>query len=188
MEEEVMGWNIRNKLFSLQAKHIKMKKTADNPFFKSKYIPLEAILETYLPIFDKENILCMHLIQGGVLVTELYDFDSGTSVNSNFQLNATDPQKQGSEITYGKRYNLWCLLNIQTDVDDDANIASNITKSTSNTVSGKWEKHTCQKCDEIVTVTPFKGKYWMCFKCTSCNGFSKPAPVYDWEDLSEMAF
>jgi hypothetical protein len=35
-----------------------------------------------------------------------------------------DPQKAWSEITYWKRYNLWQLLNIQTDLDDDWNQAS----------------------------------------------------------------
>jgi len=46
------------------------------------------------------------------------------------------------------------------------------------------EKHTCQKCWEVVNVKPFQGKFGMCFKCPECNQFSKPAPVYDWEDLS----
>ena len=34
-------------------------------------------------------------------------------------------QQEGSAITYAKRYNIGCLLNIQTDSDDDGNNVSN---------------------------------------------------------------
>ena len=58
----------------------------------------------------------------GVLVTTLYDCEDDTKLESCFpRIESQDPQKLGSAITYGKRYNLGQLLNIVTDEDDDGN-------------------------------------------------------------------
>lgn len=116
--------NIYSKLFILQKAQIKLKKDADNPFFKSKYITLENILDTYEPLFIENNLLCLHYSKDNKLITEIIDLDSSEKVLSEFNIYNTDPQKQGSEVTYWKRYNLWQLLNIQTDIDDDWNLAS----------------------------------------------------------------
>lgn len=116
--------NIYAKLFILQEAQIKLKKDADNPFFKSRYITLENILDTYEPLFIENNLLCLHYSRNNKLITELIDLESGEKVFSEFNIYNTDPQKQGSEVAYWKRYNLWQLLNIQTDTDDDWNLAS----------------------------------------------------------------
>jgi len=111
-------------LYKYQQEWAKLKKTADNPFFKSKYLPLEDILDYYIPKFNQDWILCFHNVVDKELITSLILIEGWETVSSNFPLNNTDPQKQGSEITYWKRYNLGALLNIQTDEDDDWNIAS----------------------------------------------------------------
>ena len=111
-------------LFKYQKDLIKLKKDADNPFFKSKYISLENILDHYIPKLNNDWILCVHTVKEKELVTSLILLEKGEEITSHFPLHNTDPQKQWSEISYWKRYNLWCLLNIQTDTDDDWNIAS----------------------------------------------------------------
>lgn len=116
--------SIFKKLLEIQAESIKLKKDADNPFFKSQYITLDNIIDTYNPILNSKGIVCLHQTENNKLVTMLYDVESETSVRSEFSIYNQDPQKQWSEITYGKRYNLWQLLNIQTDLDDDGNLAS----------------------------------------------------------------
>lgn len=119
-----MTENLFTDLLEFQKQNAKLSKTADNPFFKSKYLPLEDILEHYIPKFNEKWILCFHNVVNSEVVTTLLKVATSEKIQSSFPLHNNDPQKQGSEITYGKRYNLWCLLNIQTDEDDDANKAS----------------------------------------------------------------
>lgn len=116
--------NIMEVLYKYQTENIKLKKDAENPFFKSNYITLDNILNHYLPKFTEDWILCFHNVLNSELITSLIHIESWEQVASNFPLHNDDPQKQGSEITYGKRYNLSALLNIQTDLDDDGNLAS----------------------------------------------------------------
>ena len=115
---------IYKKLFVLQNKQIKLKKDADNPFFKSTYITLDNILNIYEPLFTENQLLCIHYSKDNKLITEIIDIETEQKVLSEFNIYNTDPQKQGSEVTYWKRYNLGQLLNIQTDIDDDWNLAS----------------------------------------------------------------
>jgi len=111
-------------LFKYQKEMIKLSKNAENPFFKCKYTTLDNILNHYTPKLNDDWILCFHTVKEKELVTSLVLVGWWETITSAFPLNNTDPQKQGSEITYWKRYNLSCLLNIQTDLDDDWNIAS----------------------------------------------------------------
>lgn len=115
---------IQEKLLKLQEQWIALKKDASNPFFKSKYITLDNIIDTYNSLLTKEKIVCYHHTKDNKLITTLFDVEDKTFVESEFNIYTNDPQKQGSEITYWKRYNLWQLLNIQTDEDDDWNKAS----------------------------------------------------------------
>jgi len=115
---------IYNKLLQLQKRTITLKKDAKNPFFKSYYITLDNILSIYNDILTELKIVCYHYTCDNKLRTVLLDTEDDTRVESEFNIYNQDPQKQGSEITYWKRYNLWQLLNIQTDKDDDWNKAS----------------------------------------------------------------
>jgi len=51
---------IYKKLLKLQEEWITLKKDATNPFFKSKYITLDNILEVYMPKLSELKIVCMH--------------------------------------------------------------------------------------------------------------------------------
>ena len=116
--------NIYQKLQILQEKGIALKKDANNPFFKKNYISLDNIIETYNPLLNELKLVCYHYTKDNKLVTVILSTEDESKIESEFNVLNTDPQKQGSEITYGKRYNLGQLLNIQTDTDDDANVAS----------------------------------------------------------------
>ena len=115
---------IYKKLLDIQTESIALKKDANNPFFKSNYITLDNIISTYNDILTKKWIVCYHYTKDNKLHTVLLDTEDNSKVESEFNILNSDPQKAGSEITYWKRYNLWQLLNIQTDTDDDWNLAS----------------------------------------------------------------
>jgi len=91
---------IQEKLLQLQIKGTTLKKDASNPFFKSKYITLDNILENYNPILSKLKIVCYHYTKDNKLITSLYDVEDNTFIESEFNVYNNDPQKQGSEITY----------------------------------------------------------------------------------------
>jgi hypothetical protein len=86
---------------------------------------LDSIIEVFSPVLAKEGVLILSgSIDGwSVLQTTLYDTESKTSVVSDFAITNQDPQKRWAEITYGRRYNLQQLLNIQAE-DDDGNKSS----------------------------------------------------------------
>ena len=118
---------IYNKLLKIQEKWIALKKDKANPFFKSNYVSLDNILDIYTPLLTEVWIICYHFTKDGKLTTVLLDTEDESKIETQFNILNTDPQKQGSEISYWKRYGLWQLLNIQTDIDDDWNKASKQT-------------------------------------------------------------
>lgn len=115
---------IYTKLFSLKEKVGKISKDSKNPFFKSKYFDINALLENIEPLCHDNKLLLLQPILNNKVCTKLVDIESGEEVSSEIELpNLTDPQKLGSAITYYRRYTLQSLLGIQAE-DDDANKAS----------------------------------------------------------------
>ncbi len=114
--------NILKKLYEIQGMNLRFEKTAENPFFKSKYLPLEAIQEKLNPVLQDKGMVVFHITKENHVITIVADVESGEMLESAFPLPVgLDPQKVGSAITYGKRYNLGALFNIITDEDDDGN-------------------------------------------------------------------
>jgi len=114
--------NIYKKLFQIQLERNTFKKTANNPFYHSKYLPFEELSNQLNPTLEKYKLLILHRTVDSEVVTRVVDIESMEFIESNFPIQAgIDPQKVGSAITYGKRYNVGQIFNIITDVDDDGN-------------------------------------------------------------------
>lgn len=103
-------------------------KASKNPFFKSSYSDLSAVIQAVSrPFF--ENNLCFTQgaeYQDGMLaITTRIIHKSGEWIEATTSLPAVknDPQAYGSAITYGRRYGLQALAGVPS-VDDDANYAS----------------------------------------------------------------
>lgn len=104
----------------------KIKKDADNPFFKSKYASLSNILDIVTPVLVQCDLNIMQMpVDDGNLRTVLSHV-SGEMVESTFNMKITknDPQSMGSAITYARRYAIGAILNLNIDEDDDGNVAS----------------------------------------------------------------
>ena len=108
---------LHDKLLEIQKLHLKYPKKAENPFFHSKYLSLDDLLEKAQPELDARDLGILHYCKDKELVTRLFSGDD--MIESSFPLPDADPQKIGSAITYGKRNNLGALLNVVTDDDDD---------------------------------------------------------------------
>lgn len=99
-------------------------KESDNPFFKSKYADLETIKEAIDEAIDKHGFIVLSRVENGCVTTSIVLIETNEKIESSFPLTPNlDAQKKGSEITYGRRYNLQALLDLVAE-DDDGNGAS----------------------------------------------------------------
>jgi hypothetical protein len=106
-------------------------KNSTNPYFKSKYADLTAVIDACKKELNKNNIVIMQPINGMNVETILIHtsgewFMSSTPIICK---QANDPQALGSAISYARRYGLQSMVLIPAD-DDDGNIANNVKDPT----------------------------------------------------------
>lgn len=134
----------------------KVKKESSNPFFNKKYADLETIKTAVDEALASNGLTIVSRVENACVVTALIHIESNDSIESAFPLNPNlDAQKKGSEITYGRRYNIQCLLDLVAE-DDDGNQASG-------SGTGKDEIKNEKKFDALKETQEFQG--WLS-KCT----------------------
>jgi len=108
------------------------KNTKVNPFHKSKYAPLDEVLNVVRPVMSKYGfsllqiptikntkvmINCLLMHKGGAFMTiEALEMP----------MTKPDAQGIGSSITYGRRYAVASLCGVASEEDDDGNTASGL--------------------------------------------------------------
>ncbi len=107
-------------------------KGANNPFFKSKYADLGAVIEAVKEPFAKHGLSYVQFPiedNGRVGVETILMHSSGEWMSNKFtvQLSKQDAQGAGSAITYCRRYGLQAVAGIPSE-DDDGNAASPAAK------------------------------------------------------------
>jgi len=112
-------------LSSAQKDFPPIPRTCDNPYFKSKYADLATIIEKTKDTLSKNGLSVTQLVMGDKIYTILMH-ESGEWVRSEINIKAikSDPQAQGSAITYARRYAVSAILNVASEDDDDANAHS----------------------------------------------------------------
>lgn len=110
-------------------------KDANNPFFKSKYVPLENVVEAITESASKNGLSFTQFPSsdeaGNVTVGTLVMHSSGEWIEYDpikMKPAKNDPQSIGSAITYAKRYALSAIFGITSDPDDDGNEATQTKK------------------------------------------------------------
>jgi hypothetical protein len=118
--------NIGAALATFQVKAEKIIKTAENPFFHSKYADLPSILDAIALPLAEAGLVVSQWPDGEGLTTILIHPDSGEYITANGIMKPVknDPQSMGSAITYQRRYSLCAVLGLNVDSDDDGNEAS----------------------------------------------------------------
>jgi hypothetical protein len=121
-------------LIAFQGEMPSVGKTADNPFFKSKYADLASIVKEAGPILNKNGLavsqLPTHLVikdsdvVPALKTTVLHSSGQWLSEVTPLLLVKQDSQSQGSATTYLRRYAYQAALGIVADIDDDGNAAS----------------------------------------------------------------
>jgi len=123
---------LKHKIAKIQFEIDGLSKKEDNPFFKSKYVDLNQIIDAIRPLEVENQIsITTPLTNVGGLpaialcITDLEnDAEDISFIVPLPQL--TDPQKMGSAITYYRRYMLMSYFNLKAE-DDDGNFASKPT-------------------------------------------------------------
>lgn len=109
-------------------------KDAKNPFFNSKYAPLNSVLPDVKDIARKHNFMIVQRVTGGdgsvavetVLMHKSGEFISSGTISMAIMMDkngAITPQALGSTVTYLRRYQLYPFLGI-AELDDDGNAGS----------------------------------------------------------------
>ena len=99
-------------------------KDKNNPFFKSKYAPLDEILKSVRPTLKKNGLTViqgMQSMEKSVVCTTRIMHKSGQWIDSEMpsQVDKQTPQGFGSAATYARRYGLCAALSISTPLEDD---------------------------------------------------------------------
>lgn len=137
--------NIAKSLAQFQAEVKNPVNTANNPFFKSKYAPLDEVLNTVRPILSKHGLSVLQFPSGdgqNIVVTTVVMHESGEWIESDpltLRADKATAQGAGSAITYARRYSLSAVLGISSEDDDDGNYATQQTKQ-----AGKAQNKTQQ--------------------------------------------
>ena len=132
-------------------------KNANNPFFKSKYVPLENVVDSITRAANKHGLSFTQFPSsdenGNVTVGTMVMHESGEWIEYDpicMKPVKNDPQAVGSAITYAKRYALSAIFGITSDNDDDVNEATQLGKATSNAMPNKQVPTTNNKIPKEV--------------------------------------
>lgn len=120
---------IATALVKAQSEMSNPKKSATNPFFKSRYSDLNSVREAVIPVLNENGISVIqplvHL-DGKNFVRTVLLHESGEYLESFTEIvyaKQNDAQAQGSGITYARRYALQSMVCVGAE-DDDGNAAS----------------------------------------------------------------
>lgn len=163
MEKTTFFQDYQNLIDSFEA----LSKSADNPYFKSKYVPLKVILPLVKENCKKHNFLFFQVPvfqEGKNLLNTILEHQDGKKIDGKIEIvakDAGDPQKLGAGVTYMRRYMLTCMLGLEED-DDDGNKASGKTPQVKNKApraipadGTRPDQPTCKVCGEIALPSKF---------------------------------
>ena len=124
-------------------------KDADNPFFKSKYVPLENVVQSIDNEASKHGLGYFQSTvtgeNGTAGVITVITHSSGEYIEFDplyLKADKATAQGMGSAITYARRYSLSSAFGIASDVDDDGNEASGKSNSYQSSKSNQGKEIT----------------------------------------------
>jgi len=133
--------------------------TASNPFYKSKYAPLNEILNEVRPVMAKHGLSIIQSPGGNgkdIAISTILLHSSGEWMELTPLILTAEkitPQGAGSAITYGRRYIVSALLGIASEDDDDGNSLES-TQCQGKTKSDNKQTINCGECFKAITATP----------------------------------
>lgn len=150
--------NITRAIFAAQKAFKPVLKSADNPFFKSKYADLNSILDAVSDTLEAQGVMILQPVHTdgtqNFVTTRLLHVESGEFIDSTMKLEVPKANMQdlGSAISYARRYSLQALLTLQAE-DDDANKVSKPTKGNVTRGSFKREEKVVEALEKSAKVS-----------------------------------
>lgn len=129
--------SIAKALAAFQAEVKQPSKSATNPHFKSKYVPLDNVVGVIHTYASKHGLSYTQMpitTEQGVGVITIIMHESGEHIEFppfTLPLDKKTPQGAGSALTYARRYALSSAFGIASDEDDDGNGAEPQKKQSS---------------------------------------------------------
>jgi len=135
MNKSVSIKNLAVALTKAQSEIKSVEMDAINPFFKSKYATLGAVIKASKKVLEDNNLVVTQLStsdENRVGVTTMLMHSSGEWIDSTCTVEIDGKniaQEAGKAITYLRRYSLSSLLNLYAEEDNDGNGTQSPTKS-----------------------------------------------------------
>lgn len=148
------------------------KKGAVNPFFHSKYADLGSVMEACKEALNDNGITVLQPIDSneyGVHVETILLHESGEWISAGLRIapkSETNPQDQGSAISYARRYSLQSMVFIPAE-DDDAESAKRAIRNDKK--EGVSSEVIAKQLNN--PIAPITGK---CTECGTINKFHRP--------------
>ena len=126
MEKSQTISELAKALVTFQLKSKTLGFDAKNPFFKSSYTTLTALVKETKAELANAGLVVSQLLEDEGALTTILIHSSGEFISSKVHLKPTkdDPQGRGSCITYSRRYAYAAILGLVSDADDDAEMAT----------------------------------------------------------------
>lgn len=123
--------HISEAMSKFQGKVNQPKKDKTNPFFKSKYVPLENVVEVITEEAPKHGLSFFQSPcndeHGRIGISTLVTHQSGEFIEFEplfMKAEKNNAQGSGALITYLRRYTLSSIFGITSDEDDDGNLTN----------------------------------------------------------------
>lgn len=129
--------HISEAMAKFQGEVTQPKKDKTNPFFKSKYVPLENVVEVITDEAPKHGLSFFQSPcndeHGRIGISTLVTHQSGEFIEFEplfMKAEKNNAQGSGALITYLRRYTLSSIFGITSDEDDDGNATSSPARQT----------------------------------------------------------
>ena len=144
---------IYQKLSAVQ-NELRLERTGFNPHFKNDYFLLSEILGKLRPLLLKHKLCLIQGVEGSSVTTTIVDIDKDENkILSSITIpSGLDMQKQGSAISYAKRYLLTGMFLVEDRSDDDGEAAVGRGVETIAKVDGPAKKEAAAAPKEIASV------------------------------------
>lgn len=169
-----------------------LAKSADNPFYHSKYVPLEAILAAVNPALWENRLYAYGRAAGAEFVTTIVHVETGEYVEDRRPfIGAENAQHVGAQSSYSFRYGLAFLMALElVGEDEDGNNSGNVKnpeaparqaapagrvsaarptsppQQTKGGGRGALKAVTCPRCNVTGAIIPGKPEFgggWLCW-------------------------
>ena len=119
------GETLYSRLAAAQAEMENPALDKENPHFRNRFASLAAIRNAVVPCLARHGLACVQVVEQGRVVTRVYGPEGDSIDLAGVPVSLSgNPQANGSEMTYAKRYSLSAAFCVVGDEDDDGEAAT----------------------------------------------------------------